>query len=110
MTTLTLGQVLALFTWFPLAALIFIMLLIARFYERFSKRHTYYRAYLIPIVMFGMASVRYASSDRVVGDWIADVLFIIGGFVLGGLSTLLFWRMLLQAKPSRPTPTDASYD
>ncbi len=107
MTTLTLGQVLALFTWFPLAALIFIMLLIARFYARFSGRQTYYRAYLIPIVMFGMASVRYASSNRVVGDWIADVLFVIGGFVLGGLSTLLFWRMLLQAKPNRPSQKDS---
>ncbi len=110
MTTLSLGQVLALFTWFPLAALIFIMLLIARFYERFSGRYTFYRAYLIPMVMFGVASVRYASSDRVVGDWIADVLFIIGGFVLGGLSTLLFWRMLLQAKPNRPSPLDVRHD
>lgn len=106
MNTLSLGQVLALLTWFPLAALIYIMLLIARFYQRFSGRRTYFRAFLIPIVMFGMASVRYASSERVTGDWIADLLLIVGGIVLIVLSLWLFWRMLIQRKPDDSATPD----
>jgi hypothetical protein len=97
--SLSISQALALYTWFPLAGLLLIMLMIARFYERFSGRSTHYRLYLLPLIAFAVAAVRYADRDRITGDLIGDTAMIVGGAALLALALWLYWRMILQPKP-----------
>ncbi len=94
MGVLSISQFLVLFTWFPLALLMFFLMLIARFYQRFSARRTYYWLYLVPIVCYGAAAVRYASIDQVTGDLIGDTFGGIAAMTLAVLSLLLYRRMM----------------
>lgn len=94
MSTEALGALLAVYAWFPLTVLIFMMMLIARFYGRFSHRQTYYWAYAVPIVCFGGAAVRYAALSNVRGDALGDGLASLGGVVLIALSVRLAQQML----------------
>lgn len=94
MTPLSLNQFLVLYTWFLLAALLFFMLLIGRFYEKFSGQHTHFRLFVLPILLFGAAAVRYASVNRVEGDWIADSLMAVAGVCLFYLVVSLSRMML----------------
>lgn len=87
------SQLFVLYTWFALTALIFFFLMIARFYERFSNERTYFRAYLVPIVLFGIAAVRYAGVDQL-RDPLADTFSGTGGIVLMVLVILLVRRMM----------------
>jgi hypothetical protein len=96
--SLSLNQFLTLFLWFPLAALLFFLLLIARFYQKFSGERTYFRFFLVPVVLFGGAAVRYASIDRVSGDQIGDLFQTVAGAVLIGLCIILYRLMILQQK------------
>ncbi|PJF22523.1 MAG: hypothetical protein CUN56_05590 [Phototrophicales bacterium] len=96
MMSLSLNQLLMLFMWFPLSALLLFMFLIARFYEMFSKRRTFFRLYLLPIVLFGVSSVRYASADVLLGDPFADIASGLGGICLLGLSIRLYWLMIVK--------------
>lgn len=93
MTVISPNQILLLYIWFPLAAVLAILLLIARFYQNFSGDRTYYLLYLVPLVLFGAASVRYASIDRVSGDTAADLMLGAAGIVLIGLSIRLYYLM-----------------
>lgn len=98
MTSLSLNQLLVIFAWFPLAMLILFALLIARFYEKFSNQKTYSRFFLIPVALFGISAVRYASLDSAVGDPISDILIGIAGFVLAILIIRLYWLMMMKRK------------
>lgn len=91
-------QVLLLYGWFPLAFIIFNVLLIARFYANFSGDRTYYRLYLVPLVLLGMAAVRYASLGLLAGDLFGDVLLAVGGLVLLILSIYLYHRMMMRGR------------
>jgi len=82
-----------LYIWFPLAALLFLLLLIARFYEKFSGERTNFKVFALPIVLFGAATVRYASINRMAGDLWADVLMSAGGVILMVMCLLLYRRM-----------------
>lgn len=95
MTPLALNQILLLFTWFPLAALLFFFLLIARFYEKFSGERTGFYFYILPIMFFGGAAVRYASLNHIGGDWLGDILSGLAGITLIGLCLLLYHRMMV---------------
>jgi hypothetical protein len=92
-TAITPNQILLLYVWFPLAVVIAILLLIARFYQRFSGDQTYYPLYLIPLVLFGAGAVRYASIDQIAGDGLGDLLMAAAGAMLIGLSALLYHQM-----------------
>jgi hypothetical protein len=98
MTSISLNQLLVIYTWFPLAILILFMLLIARFYQKFSGKHTYPRTFLFPLICFAIAAVRYASVDSLIGDPIADILVGIAGFVLAFLCIRLYWLMVMNNK------------
>jgi hypothetical protein len=96
--SLSLDQFLLLFMWFPTTALFVFLLLIARFYEKFSGRRTFYRLFLAPILLFGAVSVRYASSDTLAGDGLADIAFGIGGIILIALCWNLYRLMIVNNK------------
>lgn len=94
MDTSSLHQFLTLYTWFPLAVLLAFMLLIGRFYQKFSGERTFFWLYLLTIVLFGAFFVRVASSGIVRGDLLADAISIISGGFLIFLSLLLYLRMM----------------
>ena len=96
MISLSPGQFLVLYLWFPLTALLFFLLLIARFYQKFSGEQTFFRLFLLPVTLFGAAAVRYASLDQVTGDGVGDALYALGGIVLLALCAVLYRRMVLQ--------------
>lgn len=99
MLPLSLHQALVLYGWFPLAALLFFVLLIARVYQKFSGQNTYFRLYLVPIVLFGAGAARAAGLEPQQADILADLLFAGGGLVLLALIALLYRRMMVSRVP-----------
>jgi hypothetical protein len=95
-TPLSLNQLLMLYTWFPLAALLFFMLLIGRFFEKFSGERTFFRLFIVPMFFFGAAAVRYTSINLVSGDLLGAMLLTAGGLMLIWLCAILYRRMLLR--------------
>jgi hypothetical protein len=89
-TPFSLNQLLILYTWFLLAAFIFLFLLIARFYQNFSGENTHFRLFIVPIILFGAAAVRYTSIKQVTRDPLADLLSAAAGFTLLVLSISLY--------------------
>jgi hypothetical protein len=85
-----------LYTWFPLSVLLFFLLLIGRFYQRFSGVKTYYWYYVLVIVLFGAMAVRDAGAGLVVGDLLTDAFSILAGGFLLFLSILLHLHMTKQ--------------
>jgi len=94
--SLSLNQFLVLYSWFPLAALLLFTILIARFFEKFSGEKTYFRLFLIPVVLFGAGSVRYAGTEHIGGDPFADIMMGIAGLMLLILSSRLYWLMIVR--------------
>jgi hypothetical protein len=90
----SLHQFLVLYTWFPLAALLFFILLIARFYQKFSGQRMYFWYYGVVVVLFGVVAVRYASINIVIGDKFTDIVSMIAGGLLLLLCAILYWHML----------------
>lgn len=86
------SQLLPLYTWFLLAALLGFMLLIGRFYQRFSGEKTYYWLFGVPIFLFGAEAVRQTRL-QVVNEPIGLLVSAIAGGLLIALSALLYWRM-----------------
>ncbi|NJL56594.1 hypothetical protein HC928_16575 [bacterium] len=101
MTTISLNQFFVLYLWFPLAVLIGILVLIARFYERFSGARTYYHLLVLSAVVFGIAVVRYAEVEQITGDLVSDVLLAIGGVLLSIPSLRLYWLMVINNRANR---------
>jgi hypothetical protein len=95
----TLSQIILLYFWFVLAGLLGFVVLIARFYQRFSGERTYYRWYLLPIIFYGAAALRYASIDQIAGDPLADILAGTAGISLLVLSVRLYRQMAAGRKP-----------
>jgi len=94
----SLHQFLVLYTWFPLSALLFFLLLIARFYQRFSGVKTWFWLYVLVIVLFGAMAVRDAGVGMVVGDLLTDAFSILAGGILLFLVILLQNHMMRQKK------------
>jgi hypothetical protein len=87
------SQVLALYTWFPLVVVLAIFLLIARFYQRFSSQRTFYWFFVLPVLFYGAAAVRYAGADSISGDVLGDLYGAVGGIILLGLVIQLYLKM-----------------
>ncbi|MCK6576768.1 MAG: hypothetical protein L6Q98_01550 [Anaerolineae bacterium] len=92
MNSAAFSQLLTLYTWFLLAAAIGFLLLIARFYQKFSGERTYYWLYLAPIGLFGVEAVRQTRL-QMVDDAVGVLLSAAAGLLLIALSTVLYWRM-----------------
>lgn len=97
--TQALSQVFLIYSWFVLAATLGFVLLIARFYERFSGERTFYRWYALPVVLYGMAAVRFASIDQVAGDPLGDLLAGAAGLTLIVLIGRLYRQMTRGRRP-----------
>ena len=93
MDTLSLNQLLTIFSWFPLTVLLSIMLLIARFYQNLSGEKTRYYLFFIPMVIFGLAFAHYASIDQTFGNPEGDFLLFLGGATLVILCMNLYRKM-----------------
>jgi hypothetical protein len=87
------------YTWFPLAVLLLLLLLIARFYEKFSGKRTYFRWYVVPVILFGAAMARYASVGQLAGDRLGDVISALAGVVLL-LLTVSLYRLMAAGRQS----------
>jgi RsiW-degrading membrane proteinase PrsW (M82 family) len=85
--------------WFPLVAIVGMFLLIARFYQRFAARRTFFWWYLLPIIGYGGYAVRYASTEQLSGDFWGDRFGVFGAVTFVALSSRLFWQMMRKAKP-----------
>jgi len=103
-----LSQLLMLYSWFALAALLFFFMLIARFYEKFSGEKTYFRWLVFPAALFGIATVRYASVDLVTNDPIGDIAMAAAGILLITLSIHIYRRMTSGRAKVRHTPPPES--
>ena len=90
MTAIIAHQTLTILSWFAVAILLVILLLIARFYESVSGERTHFWLFGAPIIFWGMASARYAFLGEVGGDPLGDVLWLVGGVLLAGLCIYLY--------------------
>lgn len=86
-------QLLTIYTWFGLSAFIFLMALIARFYQRLSSQRTYYQLFIIPVVAFAAATIRFSSQDRITGDILGDSMLLVGGASLAVLCLHMYRLM-----------------
>lgn len=93
MNTISVSQILLLAFWFLFAFLVYILALIARFYEASSGQATYYRYYAVPIVAQGLATARYLVVHRWARDTVGDLLSLVGGLVLMVLCVHLYRQM-----------------
>jgi len=78
-----------------IAVVLLFLLLIARMYWVVSSERTYYWAFLIPVALFGVASVRQAFIGES-GDLLADGFWALGGILLIILCISLYRRMNLR--------------
>ena len=93
-----LNQFLILYGWFPLAILLLFLLFIARFYEKFSGERTHFRLFILPILLFAAAAVRYAGLRQVFDNTLGDLLTALGGSILLILCLSLYRRMILRQR------------
>lgn len=92
--TMILRSILTLYPWVLIAALIFGLILIARFYQRkyaelyknLPGQQTYYSLFSIPLVLFLFAAGRYMLSRDFAGDVLADIALFGGGILLAALA------------------------
>lgn len=96
-----LRSILTLYPWVLIAALIFLLALIARFYEKkyaelyksVPRQQTYYSLFSIPLVLFLLAAGRYILSRDFAGDVLADIALFGGGILLAALAYRLHHLM-----------------
>ena len=98
MSSVSLHQFLTLYSWFPLAALLLFLLLIARFYARFSDQRTYHWLYLVPMIGAGIVIVRSANMREPTQDIFIVVTSLMSGLILIVLVIRLA-RLMLAHKP-----------
>jgi hypothetical protein len=91
--SITAAQALIVLTWFAVTILLLLLLLIARFYQNVSGERTYYWGFMLPIILFGVASARSAFIDQIGGDPLSDSLWFVGGLILIGLCIFLIRLM-----------------
>ena len=94
MTVVALGRITALYSGALAAALLLVLLLVARFYQRQAQVRSGYLIFLIPATAFLLAGLRYAWLDgRIAGDLTGDLLRFVGGACLIGWGAYLLKLM-----------------
>jgi len=91
----TIGSILVLFSWIIVAALLLFLFLIGRFYEIQFRQRSYYRLFLLPLVLFLAGATWYLfNTQDFVGLPGPDLLFLVGGVVLTDLGYSLYRLMM----------------
>jgi hypothetical protein len=72
---------------------------IARFYQHMAGERSRYRLFLIPLVLFIAAGLRYTWIGGLSGDWLGDLLFCLGGISLFTLGISLDRLMMGRRQP-----------
>ncbi len=93
MTSDGISQLLTLYLWFPLAAFLFFLLLIARLYEKFSEERTHFRLFVLPIILFGIHAV-YQTNNNTGSDLVMSLVPAVGGILLIILCARLYRKMM----------------
>src|SRR5512134_2788526 len=89
------SSLLTVYTWVIVCILLFFLFAIARFYERKSGRQSFYASFLLPIILFAIATARYIPlAPAIVGDLWADLLRFAAGTLVGGFGLLLLRLMM----------------
>ncbi len=87
----SINSILLLYSWIVAAVLILFLFLIGRFYELKLGQRSYYQLFLIPLVLFSVATVWYTFFARdttetllhdFVGAFWPDLLYLAGGLIL----------------------------
>lgn len=94
MNELSLHQFLTIYSWFPFAGLMLFLLLIARFYQKFSQKRMFFWWYLAPMGLFGVATIRFATLEVGQNDLINDVAWGLTGIILLILLSVMYYHML----------------
>jgi hypothetical protein len=81
------------FAWGLGAFVVFIVLLIAQFYEETSGQKTNYRLFLVPLILFVAGMARQLTVGHIAGDALAGVLWFVGAVVQVVLCVLLYRQM-----------------
>jgi hypothetical protein len=80
--------------WGVVCVLLYFLFAIARFYEEKSGRRSYYALFLIPIVLFALATIKYLwLAPDIVGDAWGDLLRFLGGITVLGVGFYLLRLM-----------------
>ena len=90
---MALNAVLTLIAWSLIGVLIVVVYRIARFYQITSGRRTYYRWFLLPLVLLLLAALLNVVADPLLNLW-RDVLLLVGGISLIGLGYYLLHLMI----------------
>jgi hypothetical protein len=99
----SINSILFLYSWIVVAALILFLFLIGRFYELKLGQRSHYQLFLIPLVLFSVATVWYVFGARdtsgamlhdFVGVFWPDLLYLAGGLVLIALCYSLHRTMM----------------
>ncbi len=99
MTIFSLHQFLTLYNGFAVTILLLFLLLIARFYQGFSGRRTFFRWYLVPMLLLIWIAIRTAGLPIATSDSTIEVLMGIAGITLFILLCILaYWMLYRQAK------------
>ena len=92
------NQFLLLTSWFMFAGLIFLLGLIARFYQNLANKKTYYQWYWVPIITMAMSTARYASIGQWGYDWLGDGLGALSGILVVSFCYFLYRQMTNRRK------------
>jgi hypothetical protein len=94
MIAVLLGRIAALYSGLAAAALLVLLALIARFYQRQAHVRSGYPVFLLPALALLLAGTRYATLDgQISGDLAADLLRLGGGACLIGWGAYLLRLM-----------------
>jgi hypothetical protein len=97
------NSMLLVYSWVVVAVLILFLFLIGRFYELKLKQRAYYQLFLIPLILFSVATVWYTffardASGAVIHDFVGafwpDLLYLAGGLILIVLCYSLYRTMM----------------
>lgn len=89
-----LNVILNIYIWIVVGILLFFLAAIARFYEKKSGRRSFYPAFLVAALIFGVAAIRYVFfPSMIIGDMWGDALRFVGSLILGGFGLFLLSRM-----------------
>jgi hypothetical protein len=88
-----LDTVLTLVVWGLVGVLIVVVYRIARFYQITSGCRTYYRWFLVPLVLLLVAALLNVIADPLLYLW-RDALLLVGGVGLSGLGYYLLHLMI----------------